>query len=47
MNSSKHIMELILKEEDDIIIFVLLNRIIETLKEKIDLLINSKECPLR
>ena len=45
MNSSKHIMELILKEEDDIIIFVLLNRIIETLKEKIDLLINSKECP--
>ena len=45
MNSSKHIMELILKEEDDIIIFVLLNRIIETLKEKIDLLIDSKECP--
>ena len=45
MDSSKQIMELILKEEDDIIIFVLLNRIIETLKEKIDLLINGKECP--
>ena len=45
MNSSKQIMELILKEEDDIIIFVLLNRIIETLKEKIDLLKDSKECP--
>ena len=31
MNSSKQIMEKILKEEDDKIIFDLLNRIIETL----------------
>jgi hypothetical protein len=38
-------MKKILKEEDDIIIFVLLNRIIETLKGKINLLIDSKECP--
>ena len=45
LNSSKKIMEVILKEEDNITIFVLLNRIIETLKEKIDLLIDSKEYP--
>ena len=45
LNSSKQIMEVILKEEDNITIFVLLNRIIETLKGKINLLIDSKECP--
>ena len=45
MNSSKQIMELILREEDDKIVFDLLNRIIETLKEKVNLLIDNKKCP--
>ena len=45
INSSKKIMELILKEEDEKIIFVLLDRIIETLIENVNLLSNSKECP--
>ena len=45
MNSSKDIMEMILKKEDYIIIYDLLNRIIETLKEKTNLLLDSNECP--
>ena len=45
INSSKKLMELILKEEDEKIIFVLLDRIIETLIENVNLLSNSKECP--
>ena len=42
---SKQIMEQSLKEEDDKIIFNLLNLIIETLKENTNLLLDSKECP--
>ena len=45
INSSKQTMEKILKAEDDKIVFDLLNRIIETLIEKANLLLDNKECP--
>ena len=45
MNSSKQLMEKLLKEEDDKIIFDILLRIIESFFEKVNLLIDSTECP--
>ena len=45
LNSSKEKMEKILKEEDDIIVYDILRRILANLKEKIKLIISSNECP--
>jgi len=46
INSSKEKMKKILREEDDIIIYDILNRILKTLFEKTASLSESKECPI-
>ena len=46
INSSKEKMKKILKEEDDIIIYNILNRILNFLIEKISSLTENKECPI-
>lgn len=46
INSSKEKMKKILKEEDYIIIYDILDRILKTLIEKITSLTENKECPM-
>ena len=45
LNSSKEKMDKILKEEDDIIVYDILHRILDNLREKINLIISNNECP--
>ena len=45
-NSSKEKMKIILKAEDDTIIYNILDHCLKTLKEKISLLSENKECPM-
>ena len=46
ISSSKEKMEIVLKAEDDIIIYYILNHCLQTLKEKTTSLSENKECPL-
>ena len=46
INSSKEKMKKILKEEDDLIIYDILNRILESLINKVTCLSERKECPI-